>query len=536
MDTHRTPPGDAASTDAAAPLAALEPFNSAHPEEGLSEDEDPSRRARIGWIEGHLPDIVDPLVPRDPGTALSETRRLRHDGWTPEKQRRFLERFAEGGIVVEACEAVGMSARSAYNLRDRDPLFAAGWEAAQAMARPRLADEAYARALNGVVDRIYKDGMVVAERHRYDNRLTMSVLARLDARHDRAEEAGAPHLALVARWDDYLDALEAERRADGLAILAGAAGKGGGEAVRDRELRELHGREGSDIDAGDDGDDGDDDDDEDRHLVWEDGGEWWTDYPPPPGFAGEEDGDYGHPDYRRALSPGEQAVIDADLAAEMARARARGEAQRAAWFGETGADEDGQGDEAPDSGARAAPGPRAGETSPGPLPPPCVGDAQPVQTGAFSMADTSHDIRILNSLTATTIDSVDGYTEAAKGAGDSRFAGLFTSRAAERREVASRLQAEVTRLGGEPEDDGTALAGIHRAFLDLKAAMVSRDDKAIVSEVERGEDHIKAKFEEALADDQLSPGAKAVVQQGYVSVRQGHDEMRDLKHALAAAS
>ena len=106
------------------------------------------------------------------------------------------------------------------------------------------------------------------------------------------------------------------------------------------------------------------------------------------------------------------------------------------------------------------------------------------------MADTSHDIRTLNGLIATTIDSVDGYQEAAKDSENSRFTPMFTSRAHERRQVASDLQAEVTRLGGNPEDDGTILAGAHRAFVNLKSAVTGKDDKAIVNEVERGEDHI----------------------------------------------
>lgn len=152
------------------------------------------------------------------------------------------------------------------------------------------------------------------------------------------------------------------------------------------------------------------------------------------------------------------------------------------------------------------------------------------------MADTSHDIRTLNSLIATTIDSVDGYTEAAKDADSARFGDRFTSRATERRQVATQLQAEVRRLGGDPEDDGTALAGIHRMFLNLKAAVTSRDDKAIINEVEAGEDHIKAKFEEALKDSALSPEVRAAIEQAYVPVRQGHDEMRDIKHALEATS
>lgn len=150
------------------------------------------------------------------------------------------------------------------------------------------------------------------------------------------------------------------------------------------------------------------------------------------------------------------------------------------------------------------------------------------------MTETSHDIRTLNGLIATTLDSVDGYDEAAKDAENSRYVQLFTARAAERREVVAALRGEVTRLGGNPEDDGTILAGAHRAFLDLKAAVTGQDDKAVVDEVERGEDHIKAKYEDALKDNELSPDTRAVIERAYGSVRAGHDEMRDLKHALEA--
>ncbi|MDQ3143509.1 MAG: PA2169 family four-helix-bundle protein [Pseudomonadota bacterium] len=150
------------------------------------------------------------------------------------------------------------------------------------------------------------------------------------------------------------------------------------------------------------------------------------------------------------------------------------------------------------------------------------------------MTHASHDISTLNSLIATTIDSVDGYRSSAEAVESPRYAELFTARASERSSVAEQLRAEVRRLGGEPEDDGTALAGAHRGFLNLKAAVVSRDDKAIVSEVERGEDHIKAKYEAALADDDLSPESRSLVESAYGSVKSGHDQMRDLKHNLEA--
>jgi hypothetical protein len=327
------------------------PHESPRSEEGSPDVFTPAPEAgpveRIGWLEGHMPEIVDPLVPRHPENSFTETRRLRQDGWTPERKRLFLERLAECGVIVEACHAAGMSARSAYNLRDRDPLFAAGWEAASVKARAPLADEAYSRARNGVVERIYKDGVIVAERHRYDNRLTMAVLGRLDARIDRAEERGSPHLGLVARWDDYLDALGEDRREDGMALLAPPEPEPSQALTADlrtsaehRELHELHLDEELETD-------------EDHHDVWYDGGGWWTDYPPPEDFDGEEYGEYGDHDYRRTLTPAEQAVIDADEAADRAEELARGEAQRLAYFFGDAADEAGEcdgfesGDEAP---------------------------------------------------------------------------------------------------------------------------------------------------------------------------------------------
>lgn len=150
------------------------------------------------------------------------------------------------------------------------------------------------------------------------------------------------------------------------------------------------------------------------------------------------------------------------------------------------------------------------------------------------MTDTSHDISTLNGLIATTIDSVDGYRTSAQDVQNPRFAELFTARASERSSVAEQLRAEVKRLGGNPEDDGTLLAAGHRAFVDLKAAVTNRDDQAIVNEVERGEDHIKAKYEAALKDDDLSPECRSLVETAYGSVKSGHDQMRDLKHNLDA--
>ena len=142
-----------------------------------------------------------------------------------------------------------------------------------------------------------------------------------------------------------------------------------------------------------------------------------------------------------------------------------------------------------------------------------------------------HDIHVLNSLIETTIDSADGYREAAKETDKPDYRSLFEARSFERQQVASDLQGAVRTLGGEPEDDGTILAKAHRAFLDVKHALL-RDEQAVVNSVENGEDFIKAKFEKALEDSDVSATTRDAIRRAYSTVKDGHDQMRDLKHSL----
>jgi len=148
----------------------------------------------------------------------------------------------------------------------------------------------------------------------------------------------------------------------------------------------------------------------------------------------------------------------------------------------------------------------------------------------------SDEITALNTLTATTIDSIKGYEESAKLVDSERFRELFRRRAEERQQVVEQLQAEVRRLGGNTEDSGSFLGKTHRLLEDLKAAITGNDEKAIINEVERGEDYIKGKYEAALKSDILSGECRAVVEQAFRSVREGHDQISQIKHSMEATS
>ena len=148
------------------------------------------------------------------------------------------------------------------------------------------------------------------------------------------------------------------------------------------------------------------------------------------------------------------------------------------------------------------------------------------------MAEHSESISTLNTLIATTIDSVTGYEDSAQNIHDERLREVFRSRADERQQVVEQLRGEVRRLGGDPEEGGSVLGKAHQRFEDLKAAITGRDEKAIINEVERGEDYLKEKWQAALQSGNLHGETHDLVERSYQSVKQGHDQISQLKHGL----
>lgn len=148
------------------------------------------------------------------------------------------------------------------------------------------------------------------------------------------------------------------------------------------------------------------------------------------------------------------------------------------------------------------------------------------------MTDTA-DISVVNNLIEVTIDSADGYRKAADDADNLAFQKLFYARADERDELIEQMQDFVRKSGGEPADEGSLTAGAHRIFIDLRDRLVGGDDDAVIAEVERGEDHIKHRFEAALREPSLAPETRALIEAGMEIIVAGHDQISDLKHGRA---
>lgn len=128
----------------------------------------------------------------------------RSDGWTEEKQRRFIEVLADTGQVRLAVQAVGLSREAAYKLK-RSPhgaAFARAWDAARHHAGSFLEDVAFERAIEGEERPVYNEyGEVIATKRVVNDRILMFLL-----RHLKPERYAADALARPAPSPEPVEA------------------------------------------------------------------------------------------------------------------------------------------------------------------------------------------------------------------------------------------------------------------------------------------------------------------------------------------
>lgn len=131
-----------------------------------------------GSAAPRLPACTEPASPPGPAPAPTPQPRPRRDGFTPERQERFIELIRGGASGREAARGIGISPTTAYNLYNspEGAHFKAAWDEAAKVTDVVLEDTAYDRAVNGQEEVVYHQGRRVGVRWRYDNKLLMQLL------------------------------------------------------------------------------------------------------------------------------------------------------------------------------------------------------------------------------------------------------------------------------------------------------------------------------------------------------------------------
>ncbi len=149
------------------------------------------------------------------------------------------------------------------------------------------------------------------------------------------------------------------------------------------------------------------------------------------------------------------------------------------------------------------------------------------------MANNDETISTLNNLIETCKDGENGFRTAAAGVDNSELKTLFNTYAQQRAQFAAELQAEVRRLGGDPEKTGSVAASLHRGWINIKSAVTGGSEASVIAECERGEDAAVKNYEEAQRES-LPGDAQALIQHQYTQVKEAHDRIRALERASEA--
>lgn len=139
----------------------------------------------------------------------------------------------------------------------------------------------------------------------------------------------------------------------------------------------------------------------------------------------------------------------------------------------------------------------------------------------------------LNDLIENCKDGEYGFQTCAEHAKSPDLKQFFARRASECAAAAQELQSLVARFGGSPDTGGSATGAMHRGWVAVRGTLALNDDKAMLSECERGEDAALARYRDAL-EEKLPSEVEQVVRRQYQGAQRNHDEVKRLRDAYAA--
>lgn len=144
-------------------------------------------------------------------------------------------------------------------------------------------------------------------------------------------------------------------------------------------------------------------------------------------------------------------------------------------------------------------------------------------------------IEAFNSLIVINNDRIEGYKTANEETKETDLKMLFSNLMQTSVECRKELVAEVTRLGGTP-DEGTRTTGkFFRVWMDVKAALTGNDRKSILESCEFGEDAALETYKKVLIQDHQDTNSKEqdMLNKHYALLKSDHDKVKELRDTIA---
>jgi len=151
------------------------------------------------------------------------------------------------------------------------------------------------------------------------------------------------------------------------------------------------------------------------------------------------------------------------------------------------------------------------------------------------MKEQKEIVSVIDELIQTLKDGQEGFKQAAEGVKAPQLKSLFSEYSSQRSQFATELQSQARSLGrSQPEESGSAAGALHRTWINLKSAITSGDDHAILAECERGEDSAVEQYEKAM-NDNLPAQFLEIVSRQYSEIKNAHDRIKNLRDTAKAS-
>lgn len=124
------------------------------------------------------------------------------------------------------------------------------------------------------------------------------------------------------------------------------------------------------------------------------------------------------------------------------------------------------------------------------------------------MTDTDHCIKVCNSLLRGELSAVETYEKAIAKYGNEPVLAELQRIRNEHSQSVARLQQNVREMGGMPDTDSGAWGTFANT---IQAAANLFGAESAIEALQRGEEHGRRDYQDALEDDEVMPGCKDMI-------------------------
>lgn len=140
----------------------------------------------------------------------------------------------------------------------------------------------------------------------------------------------------------------------------------------------------------------------------------------------------------------------------------------------------------------------------------------------------------LNDLVKINNDRIQGYEKAIEDNEDSQLDDLFRRYVVQSQNFRSQLADHIVRIDGTAVSDATSTdisSKIHRAWIDIKAAVTGKDRSTVLSSVEFGESAAVEAYQDAIDKDHIPAYIKEDLKKQLTELQSALDKIKSLEGA-----